>query len=248
MTSMPLLPLDEGYVRLGRVAELLARNHDDTTADDIMEAFKRAIFAGEMGHENVGLQMEIAMPRCTLPPVVAAMSVRPRDRYGANRCTVASVLMCADALPGERVGWERLFDICDPDYDGERPYVTLIGIPYRDYPEAGRREMEALLVSKSKFGNWLAARDMPARPVAGPSPTLAPPLPEPRAQGRPHKPTWPRIVQLVRQLHRDHPDWQKKRLAYEAWTVARQEFPEDHLPSIATIQRDMVQILGGGSA
>ena len=68
-----------------------------------------------------------------------------------------------------------------------------------------------------------------------------------RPQGRPHKPAWPRVVQLVHQLHTDHPDWQKKRLAFEAWQLARREFTEAELPSVATIQRSMVEILGSGS-
>ena len=232
MTHIP--PFDDGHVRLGRAAELIARERDDATADDIMDAFKRAIFSGELNHDSAGLQMEIVVPRCTLPPDVAAMTVRPRALYGVNRSTVASVLLCADALPGERAGWERLFDRADPNRDEELPYVTLARIPFRDYPDTGRRELEALLVSKAKLGAWLTARRM------------LPPLPEPR--GRPHKPAWPRVVELVRELHRAHPDWQKKQLAFEAWALARQEFPEDALPSVGTIQRDMVAILGGGSA
>ena len=230
MTNIP--PFDDGHVRLGRAAELIARERDDATPDDIMDAFKRAIFAGELNHDSAGLQMEIEVPRCTLPPEVAAMTVRPRALYGVNRSTVASVLMCADALPGERADWERL--LYGPGRDEELPYVTLARIPFRDYPETGRRELEALLVSKAKLGAWLAARRM------------TPLLPEPR--GRPHKPAWPRVVQLVRELHRAHPNWQKKQLAFEAWALARQEFPEDALPSVGTIQRDMVAILGGGSA
>lgn len=230
MTQIP--PLDDGHVRLGRAAELIARERDDATPEDIMDAFKRAIFAGELNHDSAGLQMEIEVPRCTLPPDVAAMTVRPRALYGVNRSTVASVLMCADALPGEQSDWERL--LYGPDRDEELPYVTLARIPFRDYPDIGRRELEALLVSKSKLGAWLAARRM------------TPLLQEPR--GRPQKPAWPRVVELVRELHRAHPDWQKKQLAFEAWTLARQEFPEDALPSVGTIQRDMVAILGGGSA
>ena len=232
MTHIP--PFDDGCVRLGRAAELIARERDDATADDNMDAFKRAIFAGELNHDSAGLQMEIEVPRCTLPPEVAAMSVRPRALYGVNRSTVASVLLCADALPGEWADWERLFDIAVPDRDEELPYVTLARIPFRDYPETGRRELEALLVSKAKLGAWLTARRMP------------PLSPEPR--GRPHKPAWPRVVELVRELHCAHPEWQKKQLAFEAWALARQEFPEDALPSVGTIQRDMVAILGGGSA
>ena len=230
MTNIP--PFDDGHVRLGRAAELIARERDDATPGDIMDAFKRAIFAGELNHESAGLQMEIEVPRCTLPPEVAAMTVRPRALYGVNRSTVASVLMCADALPGERSDWERL--LYGPDRDEELPYVTLARIPFRDYPEIGRRELEALLVSKAKLNSWLTARRM------------LPPPTEPR--GRPHKPAWPRVVELVRELHRAHPEWQKKQLAFEAWTLARQEFPEDALPSVGTIQRDMVAILGEGSA
>ena len=228
MTNIP--PFDDGHVRLGRAAKLIARERDDATPGDIMDAFKRAIFAGELNHDSAGLQMEIEVPRCTLPPEVAAMTVRPRALYGVNRSTVASVLMCADALPGERSDWERL--LYGPDRDEELPYVTLARIPFRDFPETGRRELKALLVSKAKLNAWLAVRCMMPTP------------PEPR--GRPHKPAWPRVVELVRELHRAHPDWRKKQLAFEARALARQEFPEDALPSVGTIQRDMVAILGGG--
>ncbi len=164
MTHIP--PFDDGHVRLGRAAELIARERDDATADDIMDAFKRAIFAGELDHDNAGLQMEIEVPRCTLPPDVAAMTVRPRALYGVNRSTVASVLLCADALPGERADWERLFDIAVPDRDEELPYVTLARIPFRDYPETGRRELEALLVSKHE-ARRLARGAAHAAAVAG---------------------------------------------------------------------------------
>lgn len=232
MMMTHISPFDDGQVRLGLAAELIARERDDATPEDIMDAFKRAIFADELNHDSAGLQMEIEVPRCTHPPEVAAMTVRPRALYGVNRSTVASVLMCANALPGERSDWERL--LYGADRDEELPYVTLARIPFRDYPETGRRELEALLVSKAKLSTWLAARRM------------TPLLPESR--GRPQKPAWPRVVELVRELHRAHPNWQKRQLAFEAWALARQEFPEDALPSVGTIQRDMVAILGEGSA
>jgi len=41
------------------------------------------------------------------------------------------------------------------------------------------------------------------------------------------------------------PDWQKKRLAFTAWNRARGEFGDSELPSVATIQRSMVEILDG---
>ena len=190
-----------------------------------------AIFTGEFSHDTVGLQMEIPVPRCTLSPAVAAMSVRPRARYGVNRSTVASVLLCADALPGASADWERLFDIGDPDYNPEHGYLALASIPFRDFPEVGRRELDALLLSKSKLDAWLSDRQMTAQHHLSAASAF-----EPRGQGRPQKRAWPLVGRLVRALHRDHPEWQKKQLAFEAWNLARLELPEDDLPSVATIQ------------
>jgi hypothetical protein len=62
-------------------------------------------------------------------------------------------------------------------------------------------------------------------------------------RGRPCKIAWPRIVELARQLASEHPDWQRKRLAFEVWSRARDKFNESELPSVATIQRSMVEIL-----
>ena len=133
----------------------------------------------------------------------------------------------------------------------------LSAIPFREFPDRGRLEFEALVAPKVKLAGWFEAQgeDLPAfltdKPqherigihragVAGEDISTRPP-------GRPHKPAWPRIVQLVRELRDANPDWQKKRLAYEAWQLAHREFSDAELPSIATIQRSMVEILGGGS-
>ncbi|MEQ1697875.1 MAG: hypothetical protein ABL901_18740 [Hyphomicrobiaceae bacterium] len=255
MALIETKPLEDGYVRLGRAAQILARDHDGATTDDIMDAFKRAIFAGALSHDTGGLQMEIAVPRCTLPPVIAGMNVLPKAVYGVNRSTVASVLHCAEGLPGTQSDWYRLFDIGGPDHDPELPYFTLANIPFRDYPEIGRRELEALLISDALLRSWRESRGLPDA-VSLPEPqhvpdamgSLPPPLAKPKGQGRPQKRAWPRVVQLVRQLHREHPEWQKKKLAFEAWTLARQEFAKEDMPSVGSIQRDMVAILGGGSA
>jgi len=252
MTVMETKPRDDGYVRLGRAAEIIARDHDGVTTDDIMDAFKRAIFAGALSHDNGGLQMEITVPRCTLPPVIASMNLLPKAVYGANRSTVASVLLCGDGLPGTQSDWERLFDIADPERDPELPYLTLANIPFRDFPEIGRREIGALLISNALLRSWRVSRGLAdatslpdSRQSADTTGSLAKPEPDAKSQGRPQKRAWPRVIQLVRQLHHEHPDWQKKQLAFEAWMLACQEFAEHDVPSVGSIQRDMVQILGG---
>jgi DNA invertase Pin-like site-specific DNA recombinase len=155
-----------------------------------------------------------------------AAGVRARSRRKARDEWLA-------LIPGAHegyIGWERaeaiqrMFDIGAPDHTADNAFSALVAIPFRDFPEHGRQELEAIQPVSAKT----AASD--ARP-----------------SGRPQKPAWPRIAQLVRQLASEHPDWQKKRLAFEAWSRARGEFSESELPSVATIQRSMVEILGGGS-
>ncbi len=266
-------PLDTDYLRLGQAAALLARERGQCTPADIMDLFKRALFEGELDAPpfEIGetrndpsnwLHMEIEAPRCTLPPSQAGLKPRPKELYGVNRGTVASVLLTTDALPGDRADWERVFDVGEPDYRQENAFSALVAIPFRDFPEHGRQELEAIITPKAKLALWFAKRGLPqpmfllratAKQRASDtdadlkSPGAEMEARDARRSGRPQKPAWPRIAQLVRQLAGEHPDWQKKQLAFEAWSLARAEFAEDELPSVATIQRSMVEILDGGS-
>jgi len=255
-------PLDTDYLRLGQAAALLARERGQCTPADIMDLFKRALFSGELEAPpfEVGetrndpsnwLHMEIEAPRCTLPPSQAGLKPRPKELYGVNRGTVASVLLTTNALPGDRADWERVFDIGEPDDRQENAFSALVAIPFRDFPEHGRQELEAIITPKAKLAVWFEQCGLPppaflAR-AAETRRGSEMDAPEARPSGRPQKPAWPRIAQLVRQLASEHPDWQKKNLAFEAWSRAREEFSEHELPSVTTIQRSMVEILDGGS-
>jgi hypothetical protein len=271
--SESISAFDGNYVRLGQVAALLAQERAQCAADDVMDLFKRSVFAREFEPPSfeVGetredprnwLHMEIEAPRCTLPPDHAALSVRPKQLYGVNRSTIASVLLTTDALPGGRVEWEPLLDITTLPYTGENGFSALGSIPFRDYPERGRRELEALLIPIEKLAPWLEKRgwSLPGALAAavgkeqglGEAAELRSggrevSTSEARRAGRPQKRAWPRVVELVRQLAAEHRDWQKKELAGEAWKRASKEFSADELPSEATIQRHMADILGGGS-
>jgi hypothetical protein len=160
-----------------------------------------------------------------------------------------------------RAEWEPLFDISAPPYTGENGFSALVAIPFRDLPERGRQELEAILIPTAKLVPWLeergwtlpvflaraAAKAQGLDEVTSPRPSPEASTPATRPAGRPQKRAWPRIVQLVRQLAGEHPDWQKKNLAYEARSRASEEFSESELPSLATIQRHMADILKGGS-
>jgi hypothetical protein len=271
MTVMPISPTNDAFVRLGRAADMIAGANEPMTREDVMDAFKCGIFHGDWefppqtseleARQPRRLQMEIPVPASTLPPVLQSLDLRPRAFYAVNRSTIASVMYCARALPGDHADWKRLFDYAEPGYDEELPYQTLAAIPFRNYPDTGKHELEILLAPKTKLVAWLTSRHLPvprafvgrllvqSQPTAVHGHDTEPSeLSDQRHQGRPHKRAWPRIVELVRQLHAAHPDWQKKQLAFEGWQRASQEFPASELPSVATIQRDMVAILDGGTA
>ena len=99
----------------------MAQEQPQRGPDDVMDHFKRGLFAGEFdappyefgegrNDPNYWLHMEIEVPPCSLPPSQAALKVRPKQLYGVGRDTVASVLLTTDALPGARGDWERVFD------------------------------------------------------------------------------------------------------------------------------------------
>jgi hypothetical protein len=153
---------DGNYVRFGQVAALLAQERPQCAFEDVMDLLKRSVFAGEFEPPSfeVGetredprnwLHMEIEAPRCMLPPDQAALSVRPKQLYGVNRSTITSVLLTTDALPGEWVEWEPLLDASVAPYTAENGFSALAAIPFRDFPERGRRELEALLIPIEKL-------------------------------------------------------------------------------------------------
>ena len=262
-------PLDDDYISLGRAATLMAQERPRADPSRILDMFKRAIFSGELDpppfgalktreHPGNWLHMEIEAPRCELSQAQAALSIRPRLLYGVNRETIASVLLTTEALPGDARRWRPLFDIGAPTYQPENALSALAAIPFREFPQRARRELEAILIPVHKLALWLGQQGLripalllrslgvkePEPAVAKGEGSVAPAM---RSQGRPQKAAWPRIAQLVYQLCGEHPNWQKKQLAYQAWQIARGEFSETELPSISTIQRSMAKILGSRS-
>jgi hypothetical protein len=243
--------LDDGYVPLRGAANSLARRLPGRSADEFMELFKTALFNGEFDDapEDFG-ESGVAWLR--------TVTETSKRRYGFTPCSVIRLLLGANALPPDPAVRESLFDVI-AIMRGEVPgYDMLSRTPFNDYPERGRRELEALMVRRSVLANFLRSR-IRMLPIVGTDsnphhqPTLDLPANENfrrsersvHLRGRPRKASWPRIVQLVRQLASEHPDWQRKRLAFEAWNRAREEFSESELASVATIQRSMVEIFDG---
>ena len=196
------------------------------------------------------------MPRCALPYGQAVLKVRPKQFYGVNRDTVASVLLRNSALPGDRAHWELMLDTSRPNDERDAAFSALAAIPFRDFPARGRQELKSIVAPKFRLARWFreSGNPLPAFLADAVSlfrePDEQEPVPSSSGApiiGRPHKPAWPRIVELVRQLRQQHPHWHKKQLASEAWLRLAGEFSADELPSVATIQRSMAGILRGES-
>ena len=128
MTVMPISPTNDAFVRLGRAADMIARENEAMTREDVMDAFKCGIFQGDwefppQSSEDEAraprrLQMEITVPTSTLPPVLQLLDIRPRSFYAVNRSTIASVMYCARALPGDHADWNRQIAVCARDTCG----------------------------------------------------------------------------------------------------------------------------------
>jgi hypothetical protein len=128
--------------------------------------FKRALFLGEFDpmpyksnqmrfDPTNWLHMEITVPPCTLPPGQAALTVLPRQTYALNRDSIVSVLHSTDALPGDYAHWDALlFCSSSPHFRQEDAFIALAAIPFRDFPERGQRELEAIFAPKIKLVTW----------------------------------------------------------------------------------------------
>jgi hypothetical protein len=219
--------LDDGYVPLRGAASGLARRLPGSTASGFVELFKTALFNGEFDDrpEDFG-ETGVAW--------LKAVTETSKRRYGFNRCSVVMLLLGANALPPDPAMWESLFDVIGIMRGEEPGYDILSRTPFDDYPERGRRELEALMVRRSVLANFLrSCCKVPSLPGTGGSQAAVhdvSPANENNSlvrrpahlRGRPRKTAWPRIVELAQQLAREHPDWQRKRLAFEAWTHARE--------------------------
>jgi hypothetical protein len=240
--------LDDGYVPLGGAANSLARRLPGFTPDEFMELFKTALFNGDFDDGREDYESGVAWLRTAVET--------SKRRYGFTRCSVVRLLIGANALPPDPAVRESLSDVI-AIMKGEEPgYDILSRTPLSDYPERGRRELEALMVRRSVLANFLRSRcqvlslvdigaSAPVLDVSAANENHSLIMRPAHLRGRPRKAAWPRIAELARQLAQAHPDWQRKRLAFEAWCCAREEFGDSELPSVATIQRSMMEIFNG---
>lgn len=264
-------PFDDRFLTLGRAARLAAEKHPGLDSADVMDMLARAVFAGAFDPPPLDAFDEAALrareapenwphipietPAPWLTPAQAKLSPKPQQYFGANRLTIASVMQSAGELPGAASQWrDLLHDLSRPEGQ-EEAFAALAKTPLAHYPEAGRRFLEGIYVPREKLRRWFALRQVPVpqflrdgeKSADMEKPAANRPPPEPPARGRPQKAAWQRITQALLTLRAENPAMQRKALAYEAWKRAAEEFDESDLPSIATIQRKLGEILRANS-
>ncbi len=260
-------PFDDRFLTLGRAARLAAEKHPGLDSADVMDMLARAVFAGAFDPPPLDAFDEAALrareapenwphipietPAPWLTPAQAKLSPKPQQYFGANRLTIASVIQSAGGLPGAALQWrDLLHDLCRPEGQ-EEAFAALANTPLAHYPEAGRRFLEGIYITREKIRRWFALRDIPVsqflhdggEPADTENAAAECPSSEPPARGRPKKAAWRCITEALLKLRAENPTMQRKALAFEAWKRAAEEFDESDLPSIATIQRKMGGIL-----
>lgn len=261
-------PFDERFLKLGRAARLAAENYAGLESADIMDMLARAVFSGAFDPSPIDLfdkaareardaagnwlHVPIETPPAEMTPAQQKLSPKPQQYFGANRTTIASVMESLDALPGDASQWHALLhDITRPEGQ-EEAFAALTKTPFYHYPKAGRRYLKEIYVPRNKLRRWFTLRQIPLPPFLEEDDCarLVANLEKVReldslqsTRGRPQKAAWSSITKALLQLRTEKPNLPKKLLAYEAWKRAAEEFDESDLPSVATIQRKIGEIL-----
>ena len=118
-----------------------------------MELFKTALFEGAFDDQPEEIGERAVEWLRTLPET-------SKRRYGFTAYSVVIQLLGANALPRDRAIRESLleFDAIAVMRGETRGYDVLSRTLYKDYPEHGRRELEALMVRRSVLASFLRSQ------------------------------------------------------------------------------------------
>jgi hypothetical protein len=255
-------PLDGNYISLRRAALLIAREQPGIEPDDIMELFKHAIFTGEFEREECGIQgidpsddRNLPLLRIEAPPTNSLprlpLDAQPQEYFAVKSATVAEILSERDALPGRAEDWTALAQF--PRYAAAMKDAlgSLAHIPYSAFPAGGKAILGDIRLTKFKLRGWMKFKGYELPTFLGDS---SPPTDRGHlesvedshakpSRGRPRKPGWMRVEQLIREMHAANPAMPLGTLAFDACKQAAAEYPKRDLPSWETVLRNMKMIL-----
>ena len=253
------------FARLSELAELLESLDVGISGDRVMQLLVSNLFLGvfdppdiepvrsRYGHARFRNAQTIAIPDLSLfdARLLCVRSSGMADfdyRYGTSR-DVALTLHQVGALPMDtpkHLTREAAAEVC----------AALATLPIEQFSENARNLLDGVLIERNRLMHWFeiaglmsapehrASRQLPEYetaancnepPQTGPFIVASPPS----VRGRPNSDLWPRIQELVIELHQVNPDRYNNELASTVHATLAHEFPDREILALSTIVRQM---------
>jgi hypothetical protein len=165
------------YIRFDAAAEVLARAHQLSTPEGMLEMLTIAMWQGafnppsqfepsDFDHSTRDdpenwLCIPIPMHASMLPEAQRALKPRPVEFFEVGRSSVLSVMHCEGLLPGDQTAWNTLLDHRNsmPSQEKESDaFAALIQTPLREYSAESLRYLRGIFVPRPLLQKWLNRR------------------------------------------------------------------------------------------
>ena len=175
--SKYISPLDDMYIRFDAAAEVLARAHQLSTPEGMLEMLTIAMWQGafnppsqfelnDFDHSTRDdpenwLCIPIPMHASMLPEAQRSLKPRQVEFFEVGRSSVLSVMHCEGLLPGDQAAWNTLLDHRNrvPTQQKENDaFAALIQTPLRDYSAESLRYLRGIFVPRRLLQQWLNRR------------------------------------------------------------------------------------------
>ncbi|HAO35854.1 MULTISPECIES: hypothetical protein [unclassified Hyphomonas] len=256
------------FSRLAELAELLESLNVGISGDRVMQLLVSDLFLGvfdppdiepvhsRYGHARFRNAQTIAIPDLSVfdARLLCVRSSAMADfdyRYATSR-DVALTLHQVGALPMDtpkHLTREAAAEVC----------AALATLPIEQFSENARNLLDGVLIERNRLMHWFeiaglmsapkhpASRQLPEYETAANcnEPQRAVPFmvaSPPPVRGRPNSDLWPRIQELVTELHRANPDRYNNEIASTVHATLTSEFPEQEILALSTIVRQMKRL------
>lgn len=257
----------ERFSELGELAELFESLKVDLTGDGIMQLLVADLFAGKFDPEvpkeppsryaiaEFMSKQTLAVPSMSFANRIMLMSgcARGGCRYSyGTSADIVAILWKMKALPFDTP--ERMTeDILHSTID------LLSKLPIQEYDERARDLLDCVMVDRTVLRAWFeaagmmspqtssvdldAANDQHVQNGDDKAPLRLIKIEKVRLKpGRPSSDLWPRVQELVTELHRENPEAYNNAMASEIHERLVAEFPEQNVLALTTIQGRMMSL------
>ncbi len=256
---------EERFSELGELAELFESLNVDMDGDAIMQLLVCDLFSGSFdptepdavpsryAQSEFHKKQTLAVPTMSTSDRILWMSGAGRSGsrriYGSSR-DIIPILHQIKALPIDAPAklTKRFID---------EACVRLANLCIDQYSENARDILDSILVERTLLKQWFEEKGMlsPIAKKVGYNPETQPDAAncnelvqldltivdeEPARPGRPESDLWPRVQELVTELHGANPECYNNAMASEVHERLIAEFPEQNVLALTTIQGKMM--------